>query len=491
MRSLGPIRARLLIFSTASIVITAVVAIVATLLFHWNHSEEAALHHRAVTAYQRSHTALANALSTQNALQALLRLRDPDEIEPALKRYETARALFAQTLGGASELTPLVPPLAAAGKLVVDEVLLANNAGALEHFITKFNPQLEATVAALEKSAAAIEKTAASTVAAREILVRRMLIGAMSLLAVVLAFLAFVAWRFLHSITDPLTILTNRLGSAAEALHDLSNTVTRTSQTVSEGASNQASSLEETSASLEEFSSTTARNAENAARATSLSKHTRTAAEAGAADMQTMTSAMAAIRESSASIGKIIKTIDEIAFQTNILALNAAVEAARAGEAGMGFAVVAEEVRALAHRSAAAARETADKIEDAIRKSENGAAISTKVAAGLQEIVGKAREVDELVADIAGASREQTQGINQVLSAVSQIDHVTQSNAAGAEETAAATVEMNGEVAVLHTGVAELRALLGVAPPPPAPIPSAPAARPTPAGLPRRIAGTA
>jgi methyl-accepting chemotaxis protein len=480
---LGPIRFRLLVFAVSSIAVTAVVAIVATALFRWNYADETRLHDRVTKSYQRSHAALAGVISTQNTLQLLLRLKDPDEIEQALKRYEAARTTFATSVAGAPEFAPLVPALTTAGQSVIDEVLVANNAGALERYVTKFNPQVEAIVSELENSAAATERTTAAEVTSRGILVQRMLAGAMVLLGLVLATLAIFAWQFQRAITRPLALLAGRLGGAADSLSELSATVTRTSQTVSEGASHQASSLEETSASLEEISGTTGRNAESAERAKSLANHTRTSADAGAADMETMTAAMAAIKVASANIGKIIKTIDEIAFQTNILALNAAVEAARAGEAGAGFAVVAEEVRSLAQRSAAAARETADKIEDAINKSENGAAISTKVAASLSEIVTKAREVDELVAEIAGASREQNQGITQVLSAVTQIDRVTQANAAGAEETAAATVEMNSEVATLHGAARELRTLLGLTEAPSAPTASAaPAATPQPVG---------
>jgi len=237
--------------------------------------------------------------------------------------------------------------------------------------------------------------------------------------------------------------------------------VSSSSQSLAEGASEQAASIEETSASLEEMASMTRRNAENAQKANDLAKQTRTAADKGTADMRQMSQAMEAIKASSDDIAKIIKTIDEIAFQTNILALNAAVEAARAGEAGMGFAVVADEVRNLAQRSAAAAKETAAKIEGAIGNTAQGVEISKKVSETLNEIVGKARQVDELAAEVAGASREQTQGITQINAAVGQMDKVTQGNAASAEECAAAAEELNAQAEVMKQSVAELLQLVG------------------------------
>jgi methyl-accepting chemotaxis protein len=262
---------------------------------------------------------------------------------------------------------------------------------------------------------------------------------------------------------------TNRvLNRVAAALDDGSSQVASAagqvasaSQSLAQGSGEQAASIEETSSSLEEMASMTKRNAENAQKANDLAKQARTAAEKGSADMQDMSSAMEAIKVSSDDIAKIIKTIDEIAFQTNILALNAAVEAARAGEAGMGFAVVADEVRNLAQRSAQAAKETAAKIEGAITKTSQGVGISSKVAEALNEIVTKARQVDELVAEVAGASREQTQGITQINTAVGQMDKVTQSNAASAEESAAAAQELSGQSEVMKQSVAELLQLVG------------------------------
>jgi len=250
------------------------------------------------------------------------------------------------------------------------------------------------------------------------------------------------------------------LNEGATQVASASDMVSKASQGLAEGSSQQAASLEETSASLEEVSGMTRRNAESANKAKSLSNQTRHAAEQGAGDVEAMTRAMDAIKESSSNIAKIIKTIDEIAFQTNILALNAAVEAARAGEAGAGFAVVAEEVRALAQRSAQAAKETATNIEDSIAKSGHGVDISTKVAGSLQEIVVKAREVDALIGEIATGSTEQSTGISQVVESISKIDSVTQGNAASAEEAAAAAEQLNAQALSMQDLVAQLNHLI-------------------------------
>jgi methyl-accepting chemotaxis protein len=251
------------------------------------------------------------------------------------------------------------------------------------------------------------------------------------------------------------------LSEGAGQVAAASSQVSSASQSLAEGASEQAASLEETSASLEEMASMTKRNAEGAEKAKEISNQTRASADAGTTQMDEMRRAMDAIKTSSNDIAKIIKTIDEIAFQTNILALNAAVEAARAGEAGAGFAVVADEVRALAQRAAQAAKETASKIEDAIQKSDHGVTISDSGAKALGEIVEKARQVDTFVAEIATASREQHQGIGQVNTAVSQMDKVTQSNASSAEETAAAAEELNAQAQSMHENVVELLRLVG------------------------------
>jgi methyl-accepting chemotaxis protein len=233
------------------------------------------------------------------------------------------------------------------------------------------------------------------------------------------------------------------------------------SQTLAQGAGEQAASLEETSSSLEEMASMTRRSSENAQKANAIAQEARATAEQGFSQMQNMSSAMQTIKTSSDDIAKIIKTIDEIAFQTNILALNAAVEAARAGEAGMGIAVVADEVRNLAGRSAQAAKETTAKIEGAIGNTAQGVRISSEVADVLKDIVAKVRQVDELVAEVSSAAREQSQGITQINSAVAQMDKVTQSNASTAEESAAASEELNAQALAMKQSVGELLNLVG------------------------------
>jgi methyl-accepting chemotaxis protein len=239
-----------------------------------------------------------------------------------------------------------------------------------------------------------------------------------------------------------------------------SSQVSAASNMLAEGASEQAASLEETSSSLEEMSSMTARNATSAQEAKALADQMHSAADSSADQMKQMQQAMDAIKESSAGISQIIKTIDEIAFQTNILALNAAVEAARAGEAGAGFAVVAGEVRNLAQRSAESAKETSVKIEGAIRNSDHGVALSAKVAESLNTIVEKARAMNALVSEIATASQEQDKGISQLTTAVQEMDKVTQANASNAEETASASEELNAHADTLKETVVDLVSLV-------------------------------
>ncbi len=272
------------------------------------------------------------------------------------------------------------------------------------------------------------------------------------------------------------------VSSGASQIAAAAGQVSSSSQSLAEGASEQAASLEETSASLEEMSGMTRRNADGAQQARRAAGEARASADAGARQIASMQTAMEAIRSASHDIANILETIDEIAFQTNILALNAAVEAARAGEAGAGFAVVADEVRRLAQRCATAAKETAAKIEDSTARSQQGVQITGEVAASFASIQQQVLHLEQLIGEIATASTEQSQGIGQVATAVSQMDKVTQGNASGAEETAAAAEELNAQSALLEETVARLECLVRNA------SPVSPARRPAPpAAAPRRL----
>ncbi len=280
------------------------------------------------------------------------------------------------------------------------------------------------------------------------------LVGIISLLGVATAI--GIGYSLAKSISNPIRAIVEQLTAGSEQTASAAGQVSTASQSLAEGASEQAASIEETSSSLEEMASMTRRNAENAERARVLAGEARSAAEQGAMEVKEMSVAMNEIKVSGDGVAKILKTIDEIAFQTNILALNAAVEAARAGEAGAGFAVVADEVRNLAQRCAQAAKETAQKIDESNMKSARGVEISQRVSAGLNSILEKARQVDPLVGEIATASQEQRQGVEQINLAISQMDKVTQSNAANAEETASASEELNAQAEMLLESVLSL-----------------------------------
>ncbi len=251
------------------------------------------------------------------------------------------------------------------------------------------------------------------------------------------------------------------LGESAEQVASASTQVSSSSQALAQGASEQAASIEETSASGEEITSMTRKNADNSRTAAELMGRTSQVIEEANRTLEQMEVSMREINEASDKVGKIIKVIDEIAFQTNILALNAAVEAARAGEAGMGFAVVADEVRNLAQRSAQAAKDTASLIAESIAKSNEGRAKVDQVAVAIRSITETAQKVRTLVDEVKLGSEEQARGIEQISKAISQMEQVTQKAAAGAEETASAGEEMSAQAVTLKSIIGRLHALVG------------------------------
>jgi len=298
-----------------------------------------------------------------------------------------------------------------------------------------------------------------------------------------------VGYYIIARVTRSLREIGDVLEVSSECLSGVAGEVSGSSQSLADGASRQAASLEETSASIEEISSMTARNADGAISAKSYSSQTRTVAEEGLVKTGElgsvmkrvdeasldMVEALDGIRRSGDEVSKIIKTIDEIAFQTNILALNAAVEAARAGEAGTGFAVVAEEVRTLARRSAEAAKETTRIIQTSLAQGVRSIEVNQRVQEGvaeagsvslsvnrsLEQIVEMVRHVDAQVTSISSASAEQKQGLEQISTAVTEIDRVTQGTAAGAEQAAAAAHELQAQTGELRHAIQSLLLLIG------------------------------
>ena len=261
---------------------------------------------------------------------------------------------------------------------------------------------------------------------------------------------------FARSIARPIGNVARELNEAAEQVATASTEVASASQSLAEGASQQAAALEETSSSLEEMSSMTKQNADNSAQAKALMAEAQKIVEKVDGQMNNMAAAIQDVTASSEETGKIIKTIDEIAFQTNLLALNAAVEAARAGEAGAGFAVVADEVRNLAMRAAEAAKNTSGLIENTITTVRRSRELTDQTRDAFKENVSISGKVGNLVDEIAAASQEQSQGIGQISKAVSEMDRVVQQTAANAEESASASEEMNAQAAQMKGYVSDL-----------------------------------
>jgi methyl-accepting chemotaxis protein len=295
--------------------------------------------------------------------------------------------------------------------------------------------------------------------------------------------------RFMDKLQD----IMRRVSESTQHVTGVSHQLSAASSQLSGGAQEQASSLEETAASLEEITGTVKQNADNARQANQLAAGSRDVAEKGGQVVASAVASMGEINKASKKIADIITTIDEIAFQTNLLALNAAVEAARAGEQGRGFAVVASEVRNLAQRSATAAKEIKGLIQDSVQKVEAGSELVNKSGETLSEIVGSVKRVTDIIAEIAAASQEQSTGIDQVNRAVTQMDQVTQSNAAQTEELSSTAQMLASQAEQLQALVAgfklgEERSLAREASGRPAP--TVPSSKPRPVSTPARSGST-
>ncbi|MGB0372153.1 MAG: CHASE3 domain-containing protein [Opitutales bacterium] len=275
--------------------------------------------------------------------------------------------------------------------------------------------------------------------------------------SVSIAALSFVISLFVSmSVVAPLRKIIDSLSNVSSQVNESMYQANATARSLADGASEQAAGLEETSSSLEEMSSMTKQSAGHAQQAHELSSAAGTAADDGVEAISRMTTSIKDIQTSSDETAKIISLIDDIAFQTNLLALNAAVEAARAGEAGRGFAVVSEEMRNLSMRSSDAAKDTSALIEKSIQKTDAGVKIAEEVTERFEKIVTSVSQTAELISGIATATNDQANAIDQVSAAVNQIDQVTQTNSAGAEESANVSSQLSDQVAGMNEAIEEL-----------------------------------
>ncbi|MDY6823317.1 MAG: methyl-accepting chemotaxis protein, partial [Thermodesulfobacteriota bacterium] len=263
-----------------------------------------------------------------------------------------------------------------------------------------------------------------------------------------------------HALQNMITNLNQMIAGiyqAAEQVNTSAGHIADSNQSLSQGATEQAASVEQISSSMEEIGSQSRTNADNAGHASQLAVTARNSGATSVDRMNEMNTAMQSIDESRKEIQKIIKVIDDIAFQTNLPALNAAVEAARAGKHGKGFAVVAQEVRSLAERSAKAAKETEGLIQDAMDRMTDGTGIAENVPTALTEMNEKVVKISDILQEISEASKEQAQGISQVNDGIGQVDAVTQQNTANAEETAAAAEELSGQASPVRNTLARFK----------------------------------
>ena len=291
-------------------------------------------------------------------------------------------------------------------------------------------------------------------------IVDRSTIGSAIILAIATVIGCALALIITRSIVRPINSVIVSLTHGEQIIGEAAANISQSSQDLAEGVTEQAASLEETSSALEQVSAMTKASAANANNTNANTRKTAELISGGAEDMREMSAAMAKINEQADRISNIIKTIEEIAFQTNLLALNAAVEAARAGEAGKGFAVVADEVRSLSGRSAQAAKDTAELINATVDSVRSGSGILQRLSGSYDEIEKGVGSIGELISQIANAADEQSQGVEQINTAISQMDKITQQNAAGASESAASVQNLEGQITDLRENVATLQSIV-------------------------------
>ena len=401
----------------------------------------------------------------QSVEQRLLRQKDPDEIERLIAESQTAVSDAIEKIRGTGteqgDIGRAFHTLDQANQKSQQLLLHGEQAQAQESFIEESNPEFEKVLTAiggLQQEMNRREEAATAAADAQSLTAQTVIFVVVGAVTVgLLCFGVLVVRRVKTGLLQAVHALSHTCSGTAAAAAQVS----QGSQTLARGASQQAASLEETSASSEEVSTMARRNAESSKLAAERMEHAAESIVEANGRLKQMVASMNAIQSSSDKVSKIIRNIDEIAFQTNILALNAAVEAARAGESGLGFAVVADEVKNLAQRSAEAARNTAVLIEESIASSKEGKSKVDQVASAIDSITTTADEVNKLVEEIRRGSEEQARGIEQVSQALAQMQEVTQTNATSAEEGAAAGEQLTVQSQSLQQTVRGLAELVG------------------------------
>jgi methyl-accepting chemotaxis protein len=407
---------------------------------------------------------LGSAAKVQSVEQRLLRQKDADEIERLMSESKAAMHVAGQKIDRSARGTDVAAAFQAmeqANSKCQQFLLHGEYAQAQEAFLTEADPAFEKVLNAIgamqqmqsrREETATVEAEASSRSAQTTIFVADGI--------VVLGLLAFGAY-VVRKVNRGLMLAVRELNQASSGTASAAAQVSSGSQRLAESAEQQAASIEQTSASSEQVSAMTMRNADSSRLAADKMKHTANSVAEVNERLQQLVNSMNAIQTSSDKVAKIIRTIDEIAFQTNILALNAAVEAARAGESGMGFAVVADEVRNLAHRSAEAARNTAALIEESISSAKDGKSKLDQVETAIVSITGSANEVNKLVEEIRRSCEEQARGIQEVSQSMARMQAATQATAAGAQQSAAAGEELSSQSESLRTTVHGLAEMVG------------------------------
>jgi methyl-accepting chemotaxis protein len=413
----------------------------------------------AVGGFERTVKEFSDAVITQDGAKLTAAAAEGRPVVDALRAIAALGGLSAERMTEARQLSETTQQfLAAASRVYADVVATSTMTPALQTRVRDLASQTDAIKTSLKQLSEHCQADLRLNAMADQSQMQRWIALAISALTFTIA--AVVSSFMIRSTNTSLRTAVGSLNDVAAQVVSAAAELSTSAQSLSQGATDQAAALEETSASMEEMASMTRSSAQNAQLAATLV--TGVVEQVGQSNtaLSEMVASMDGIKASSNRVAQIIKSIDEIAFQTNLLALNAAVEAARAGEAGMGFAVVAEEVRSLARRSAQAAKDTASLIDESIQRSNQGAGKVGQVAAAIGTITESMAKVKNIVAEVREASHQQAQGIDQVLQSIQQIERVTQTTAATAEENAAAGDELNAQAVASVAVVRQLEVLV-------------------------------